>query len=133
MSETAVLVKQPLVKTRPELRPGPEVLAPPKLAPAPRVDEVDAENEEFEPVGEMLNVEERLVLAPCSGRFRSCFGEYTVRGQYVTEGQVVGTVISTSGEKHPVRSLFSGWMMGHLITEGSPVSASAPVAWLRRQ
>ncbi|MGH2772225.1 MAG: hypothetical protein ACRDIU_03685 [Actinomycetota bacterium] len=132
MAETALLIKQAQAETRPDLSPGPETLAPPKLSPPPQ-DEVEAEDMDFDPVGEVLNVEERLVLAPCNGRFRSSFGEYTVRGQYVTKGQVVGTVISTSGEKRPVCSPFSGWVMGHLIPEGSPVSASTPVAWLRCQ
>lgn len=85
------------------------------------------------PHGEALVVNERLVLAPCSGRFRPAAAPTrTSEGEYVLEGQVVGNVISFSGEAVPVRSRFAGWMMGYLLPDGAPVRSSEPVLWLRR-
>lgn len=126
MTPTAVINKEQVSAgaPAPALKQG---QSPPIIVPADAAADLD------EPLGEVLCVDERLVIAPCSGRFRSSFGEYTVSGQFVTEGQVVGTVVSRDGDLRPVTSPFSGWVMGHLVSDGGPVSASAPVLWLRRQ
>jgi hypothetical protein len=82
--------------------------------------------------GEALVVEERLVLSPCSGRFRpSHLVRDTGEGEYVLQGQVVGNVESSSGEVVPIRSPFAGWMMGLMLPDGAPVRGSEPVVWLR--
>lgn len=84
--------------------------------------------------GEALVLEERLVLAPCSGRFCSTPAKpYTSEGEYVMEGQVVGSVTSSNGQEVPVRSSFAGWMMGYMLPYGAPVRGSEPVLWLRRK
>jgi hypothetical protein len=82
--------------------------------------------------GEALVVDERLVLSPCSGRFRPTPPERDpAEGTYVLPGEVVGSVVSSSGEVVPVRSPFAGWMMGFMIPDGAPVRGSEPVVWLR--
>lgn len=83
--------------------------------------------------GEALVLEERLVLSPCSGRFCPVPAKpYTSEGEYVTKGQVVGSVTSSSGHEVPVKSSFAGWMMGYMLPYGAPVRDSEPVLWLRQ-
>lgn len=85
------------------------------------------------PHGEALVVNERLVLAPCGGRFRPApTPEGRLEGEYVLEGQVVGNVASSGGAVVPIRSRFAGWMMGYLLPDGAPVRSCEPVLWLRR-
>ncbi len=84
--------------------------------------------------GEALVVEERLVVAPCSGIFCPTPAKtYTSEGEYVMEGQVVGSVLSSNGQEVPVRSSFAGWMMGYMLPDGAPVRDSEPVLWLRQK
>ncbi|MEX2587693.1 MAG: hypothetical protein WD602_06840 [Actinomycetota bacterium] len=83
--------------------------------------------------GEALTVNERLVLSPCSGRFRPAGSRPSaLEGQYVMEGEVVGSVTSPDGEDIPVQSRFAGWMMGYMLPPGAPVRDYEPVLWLRR-
>ena len=85
------------------------------------------------PVGETLVVDERLVLAPCGGRFCPAPSKpYTSEGEYVLRGQVVGSIVSPSGAEIPVESPFAGWMMGYMLPHGAPVRSSEPVLWLRQ-
>ncbi len=51
-------------------------------------------------------------------------------GQLVTEGQIVG-VVKSSGTSLPVRSAFTGFLMGMLAHPGERVREGQPVAWLR--
>ena len=82
--------------------------------------------------GEWL-LPERLIVAPCKGRFRlSPPQHYTAEGEYVVEGQVVGHIKSQDGTSVAVASAFSGWVMGFLVRDGFPVNQGEPVAWLRR-
>ena len=84
--------------------------------------------------GETLVVEERLVVAPCSGRFCPATAKgHTAEGEYVVEGEVVGSVLSSNGQEVPVRSSFAGWNMGYMLPHGAPVRDSEPVLWLRRK
>lgn len=84
-------------------------------------------------VGEASPVGERLVIAPCEGRFRLAASQhYTTEGEYMLEGQVVGHVLSPSGDVVPVHSPFAGWIMGLLVRDGGLVRKSEPVVWLRR-
>jgi biotin carboxyl carrier protein len=85
---------------------------------------------EFEE-GESVRVLERLVIAPCRGVFEPhAPATVTTEGEIVTEGQAVG-VVSASGDEVPVRSAFSGFMMGLLAHPGERVREGQPVAWLR--
>lgn len=83
--------------------------------------------------GEELAVDERLVLSPCSGRFRPANSRPSaLEGHYLLEGEVVGNVTSPNGEEVPVHSRFAGWMMGYMLPPGAPVRDNEPVLWLRR-
>lgn len=48
----------------------------------------------------------------------------------VREGEVVGVIV-TSGRELPVRSAFTGRLMGLLAHSGERVREGQPVAWLR--
>lgn len=102
--------------------------------------------------GEELRVPERVILAPALGVFEpTTSGDdvtdgaggngdgdgvdhgaraTVVEGRLVTEGQVVG-VVRTSGKALPVRSAFTGFLMGMLAHPGERVREGQPVAWLR--
>lgn len=94
--------------------------------------------------GEELRVPERVILAPALGVFEpappdgaTASGPDAVldlaamaEGQLVTEGQVVG-VVKSSGTSLPVRSAFTGFLMGMLAHPGERVREGQPVAWLR--
>jgi hypothetical protein len=82
--------------------------------------------------GEHLWVDERLVLAPANGRFWTGTEEPAPeKGEFLVKGQFVGHVVGPDGKPVAVRSPFSGWAMGFLIPNGSPVKNSEPVLWLR--
>lgn len=83
--------------------------------------------------GEQLVVPERVILAPAVGVFRPTPAEAEADsggGHRVTEGQVVG-VVEARGTAHPVRSAFSGLLVGMLAHPGERVRKGQPVAWLR--
>ncbi len=89
--------------------------------------------------GEELRVPERVILAPAVGVFEPTPPEgdaamsdsrQLTEGQLVTEGQVVG-VVKASGKALPVRSAFTGFLMGMLAHPGERVREGQPVAWLR--
>ena len=82
--------------------------------------------------GEHLWVDERLVLSPANGRFWQQPEESAPeRGEFQLAGEVIGHVVAPDGKPVAVRSPFSGWAMGFLIPNGSPVKNSEPVLWLR--
>ena len=86
--------------------------------------------------GEDLEVSERVILAPAVGVFQPVAGaDQTVevggrQEQAVNEGEVVG-VIEARGQAVPVRSAFTGSLMGMLAHPGERVREGQPVAWLR--
>ncbi|HVL93361.1 MAG TPA: hypothetical protein VM264_08445 [Acidimicrobiales bacterium] len=87
--------------------------------------------------GEELRVPERVILAPAVGVFQPAPGgvdlsdlEADPDGLEVTAGQVVG-VIESRGQAHPVRTAFSGFLMGLMAHPGERVRQGQPVAWLR--
>lgn len=93
--------------------------------------------------GEELRVPERVILAPALGVFEPAAaddatsegeidadGAPVAEGQLVTKGQVVG-VVKASGRSLPVRSAFTGFLMGMLAHPGERVREGQPVAWLR--
>jgi|GEM_PF-1469261 len=83
-------------------------------------------------VGETLHLQERLVVSPCQGRFQTKSHHSARSGQYVVEGEEIGTVFSSDSEHVPVRTAFAGWVMGYLVPDGCPVRESEPLLWLRR-
>ena len=81
--------------------------------------------------GEDLMVLERVIVAPTVGVFRPLPPEtVTSEGEVVATGQVVG-MVEGSGTSTPVRSAFSGFLMGLLAHDGQRVREGEPVAWLR--
>jgi biotin carboxyl carrier protein len=81
--------------------------------------------------GEQLAVPERVILSPVNGVFRPRPpATVTTEGEVVYEGQVVGTVETTSGATD-VTSPFTGFFMGMMAHEGERVRQDQPVAWLR--
>lgn len=94
--------------------------------------------------GEELEVPERVILAPAVGVFQPLSAEdataveeeagveadRVTEGGMVTEGQVVG-VVEARGQAHPVRSAFTGFLMGMLAHPGERVREGQPVAWMR--
>ncbi len=90
--------------------------------------------------GEELQVRERVILAPALGVFKPVGpepadddlreGEVVTEGEMITEGQVVG-VVEARGTAHPVRSAFTGFLIGMLAHPGERVREGQPVAWLR--
>jgi biotin carboxyl carrier protein len=81
--------------------------------------------------GESLAVLERVIVAPSVGVFQPLAPEAeTPEGEMVSEGQAVGTLV-ISGKSTPVRSPFTGFLMGMLARPGERVRAGQPVAWLR--
>ena len=85
--------------------------------------------------GEHLDVSERVILAPAVGVFQPA-GETRgvdaegIEDRSVNEGDVVG-VVEARGQAVPVRSAFSGLLMGMLAHPGERVREGQPVAWLR--
>ena len=75
--------------------------------------------------GEQLRVLERLIVAPAVGVFEPVDGQ-----DAVNEGEAVGHVV-VSGERIPVRSRFTGALIGMLAVDGERVREGQPVAWLR--
>ena len=86
--------------------------------------------------GEHLEVAERVILAPAVGVFQPVAEQVetvTVDGREersVSEGSVVG-VVEARGQAVPVRSAFTGFLMGMLAHPGERVREGQPVAWMR--
>lgn len=79
--------------------------------------------------GEHLGVPERVILAPALGVFRPLDGSEP-EGRVVAEGDVVG-VVEVGGRQLPVRSAFTGRLVGMMAHPGERVREGQPVAWLR--
>lgn len=80
---------------------------------------------------EAVAIRERLVVAPCSGRFDPLPPEvFTSEGEWVERGQSLAT-ISDGSNKVPVVSAFSGWVMGMLTRPGQPVHKGETLFWIR--
>ena len=85
--------------------------------------------------GEHLDVSERVILAPTVGVFQPAdetqgLDAEGIEDRSVNEGDVVG-VVEARGQAVPVRSAFSGLLMGMLAHPGERVREGQPVAWLR--
>ncbi|MFN2488296.1 MAG: hypothetical protein ABR529_00845 [Actinomycetota bacterium] len=82
-------------------------------------------------VPEVTMIPERVVVAPCSGRFLPLPPEvFTSEGEWVEPGQPVAEVHSGSN-RIEVRSPFRGWMMGMLALPGQPVREGEALFWVR--
>jgi biotin carboxyl carrier protein len=82
-------------------------------------------------VPETTPIRERVVVAPCGGRFWSLPPDvFATEGEWVEPGTVLAEV-HTSGGKVPVRSTFRGWVMGMLAIDGQPVKEGEALFWIR--
>ena len=77
--------------------------------------------------GEKLAVPERMIVAPAVGVFRP---HNVSEGATVAVGDIVG-VVEGPGTEEPVRSAFSGTVMGILAHPGERLRLGQPVAWMR--
>lgn len=83
------------------------------------------------PAGEILDVPERVIVAPTSGVFEPAAPiVVTAEGELVEAGQTVGTVHGPNSST-PVTSPFAGFLMGMMATSGERLRVGEPVAWLR--
>lgn len=80
--------------------------------------------------GEHLGGPERVILAPALGVFRPVDDAPLPEGRVVRKGDVVG-VVEVGGRTLPVRSAFTGRLLGMMAHPGERVRENQPVAWLR--
>jgi biotin carboxyl carrier protein len=81
-------------------------------------------------VADAANIRERVVVSPCSGRFRPLPPEnFTTEGEWVEPGQVLAEV-HNGGTVVEVRSAFRGWVMGMLALDGQPVKDGDALLWI---
>jgi biotin carboxyl carrier protein len=82
-------------------------------------------------VPEFTMVPERIVVAPCAGRFDPLPPEvFTSEGEWVDPGQPIARV-NVGRDVVEVRSPFRGWMMGMLALPGQPVREGEALFWVR--
>ncbi len=85
---------------------------------------------EFEAASEVTHIRERVIVAPCTGRFRPLPAEvFTTEGEWVEAGQAVAEV-AVAGNTVSVASPFRGWMMGMLALPGQPVHQGQALFWV---
>jgi biotin carboxyl carrier protein len=77
--------------------------------------------------GELLDVPERMIVAPSVGVFRP---NVKTDGDVVDAGEAIG-VVEGPGTSIPVRSPFRGMLIGMLAHPGERLREGQPVAWLR--
>jgi biotin carboxyl carrier protein len=83
------------------------------------------------PAGEVLDVPERVIVAPISGVFEPATpGDRTDDGERVEAGQTIGTLRGPNSAT-PVTSPFAGFLIGMMATSGERLRAGEPIAWLR--
>lgn len=82
---------------------------------------------------EEVSIRERLVVAPCAGRFEPLPPEtFTCEGEWVEAGQALAHVTTTAAPE-PVLSRFRGWVMGMLAVPGQPVARGDALFWIRAE
>jgi biotin carboxyl carrier protein len=77
--------------------------------------------------GERVAMVERMIVAPGVGVFRPLGVE---EGATVSAGEIVG-VVEGPGTREPVRSAFTGIVMGFLAHSGERLREGQAVAWMR--
>jgi biotin carboxyl carrier protein len=77
--------------------------------------------------GERVAMVERMIVAPVVGVFRPLGVE---EGATVSVGEAVG-VVEGPGTREPVRSAFTGVVIGFLAYSGERMREGQPVAWMR--
>jgi len=87
------------------------------------------ETADEQPVGEILSVVERVIVAPATGVFRRLDGHGGSRGDVIRRGDVIGALQSL-GVSTQIQSPFEGVLAGLLVLEGERVRSGQPVAWM---
>jgi biotin carboxyl carrier protein len=77
--------------------------------------------------GELLDVPERVIVAPSVGVFRP---NVVTDGDVVDAGDSIG-VVEGPGTSTPVCSPFRGMLIGMLAHPGERLREGQPVAWMR--
>lgn len=86
---------------------------------------------EHAPAPEHADMAERVIVSPCTGRFRPLPPEmFTSEGEWVEVGQAVAEVVSGK-DVVMVNSSCRGWMMGMLALNGQPVRSGEALFWVR--
>ena len=83
--------------------------------------------------GEVLDVTERIVLAPATGRFVAIPNDEVdphTPGSLVLAGSPLAAVV-TAGVSQTITTPFTGVLAGLLAHDGERVREGQPVAWLR--
>ncbi|MDQ3645974.1 MAG: hypothetical protein M3345_03465 [Actinomycetota bacterium] len=79
---------------------------------------------------DLAGMRERVVVAPCDGRFDPLPPEiFTTEGEWVERGQGMADVL-TAGTRVRVESKFRGWVMGMLAIPGQPVHRGEALFWI---
>jgi biotin carboxyl carrier protein len=82
---------------------------------------------------ERVGIRERLVVAPCPGRFLPLPPEtFTCEGEWVEPGQALAHVRTNTADE-PVVAGFRGWVMGMLAVPGGPVARGEALFWIRAE
>lgn len=94
------------------------------------LDSAIAAHETVFAVPETTTMLERVVVAPCAGRFTPKSPEdFSTDGEWVEPGQVLAEIVK-AGKAEPVRSPFRGWVMGMLALPGQPVHQGEALFWV---
>ena len=94
------------------------------------LDSAIAAHETVFAVPETTTMLERVVVAPCSGRFTPLSPEdFSTEGEWVEAGQALAEIIR-GGKREPVYSPFRGWVMGMLALPGQPVHQGEALFWV---
>lgn len=84
-------------------------------------------------VPEGASIRERLVVAPCGGRFLPLPPEtFTCEGEWVEAGQSLAHVRTNTSTEEVVAG-FRGWVMGMLAIPGQPVTRGEALFWIRAE
>ncbi len=76
------------------------------------------------------SLRERVVVAPCKGRFLPLPPEvFTTEGEWVEPGVPLAQ-IDRDGARVVVASQFRGWVMGMLALPGQPVTQGDALFWI---
>jgi biotin carboxyl carrier protein len=81
-------------------------------------------------LGETNGMRERVIVAPCNGRFSSLPPEiFTTEGEWVEPGSILAEIRS-GDDVTLVQSACRGWVMGSLAREGQPVRSGEALFWV---
>lgn len=84
-------------------------------------------------LGETPSIRERVIVAPCNGRFQPLPAEiFTTEGEWVEPGTVMGLIVDGTTTTE-VCSNARGWVMGMLAFPGHAVRPGEGLFWIRAE